>query len=73
MRKRETAPETADARDAVPQRFNSDFNRSNFLVPDTNVSNIRIVNNAPVPGGSYGRISGTYPARQIQFALKLIF
>jgi Carboxypeptidase regulatory-like domain/TonB dependent receptor-like, beta-barrel/TonB-dependent Receptor Plug Domain len=49
------------------------FNRSNFLVPDTNASNIRIVNNAPVPGGSYGRISGTYPARQIQFALKLIF
>ena len=49
------------------------FNRSNFLVPDTNASSIRIVNNVPVLGGSYGRISGTYPARQIQFALKLIF
>ncbi|HEV2666365.1 MAG TPA: hypothetical protein VG324_15710 [Blastocatellia bacterium] len=49
------------------------FNRSNFLVPDTNASNIRIVNGAPVLGGSYGRISGTFPARQIQFALKLIF
>jgi hypothetical protein len=50
------------------------FNRSNFLVPDTNASNIRrdAQGNA-IPGGSYGRISDTYPARQIQFALKLIF
>ena len=49
------------------------FNRSNFLVPDTNASNIRIVNGAPVLGGGYGGISGTFPARQIQFALKLLF
>jgi hypothetical protein len=49
------------------------FNRSNFQVPDTNASNIRIVNNAPVLGGSYGKITATYPARQIQFALKLLF
>jgi hypothetical protein len=50
------------------------FNRSNFLVPDTNASNIRRDGQGnAIPGGSYGRISGTYPARQIQFALKLIF
>jgi Carboxypeptidase regulatory-like domain/TonB dependent receptor-like, beta-barrel/TonB-dependent Receptor Plug Domain len=49
------------------------FNRSNFQVPDTNASNIRIVNGVPAPGGSYGRITTTFPARQIQFALKLLF
>jgi hypothetical protein len=49
------------------------FNRSNFHVPDTNASNIRIVNGVPAPGGSYGRITTTFPARQIQFALKLLF
>ncbi len=49
------------------------FNRSNFMVPNTSASNIRIVNGAPAPGGSYGRITGTFPARQIQFALKLLF
>jgi hypothetical protein len=49
------------------------FNRSNFLVPDTNASNIRIVGGVPTAGGSYGRITGTFPARQIQFALKLLF
>ncbi len=49
------------------------LNRSNFQVPDTNASNIRIVSGAPVAGGSYGRITATFPARQIQFALKLIF
>jgi len=50
------------------------FNRSNFLVPETNASNIRRDGQGnAIPGGSYGRISGTYPARQIQLALKLIF
>jgi hypothetical protein len=49
------------------------FNRSNFQVPDTNASNIRIVGGAPAPGGSYGTIRSTFPARQIQFALKLYF
>jgi len=49
------------------------FNRSNFQTPDTNASNIRIVNGAPAPGGNYGRITSTFPARQIQFALKLLF
>lgn len=49
------------------------FNRSNFQVPNTNASNIRIVNGAPAPGGGYGVITTTFPARQIQFALKLLF
>jgi hypothetical protein len=49
------------------------FNRSNFQVPDTNASNIRIVNGVPAAGGNYGRITTTFPARQIQFALKLLF
>ncbi len=49
------------------------FNRSNFTVPDTNANNIRIVNGAPAAGGSYGTIRNTFPARQIQFALKLLF
>ena len=38
------------------------FNQSNFYYPDTNVSN-----------GTYGQISAAFPARQIQFAAKLIF
>ncbi len=49
------------------------LNRSNFQVPDTNASNIRIVGGVPAAGGNYGRITATYPARQIQFALKLLF
>jgi hypothetical protein len=49
------------------------FNRTNFQTPDGSASNIRIVNGAPAPGGSYGTIRSTYQARQIQFALKLIF
>jgi|RhiMetdeSRZDD1v2_1073273.scaffolds.fasta_scaffold305163_2 hypothetical protein len=31
------------------------LNRSNFLAPDINASNIRTVNGAPVLGGGYGR------------------
>lgn len=38
------------------------FNQSNFYTPDTNVSN-----------GTYGMISAAFPARQVQFAAKLIF
>ena len=38
------------------------FNQSNFYYPDTNRSN-----------GTYGQISAAFPARQIQFAAKLIF
>jgi hypothetical protein len=38
------------------------FNQSNFYYPDTNVSN-----------GTYGQISSAFPARQLQFAAKLIF
>lgn len=49
------------------------FNRSNFQTPNTGASNIRIVNGLPTSGGSYGTITSTYPARQIQFALKLLF
>jgi hypothetical protein len=50
------------------------FNRTNFLAPDMNASNIRrdAAGNA-IPGGSYGRITSAFPARQIQFALKLYF
>jgi Carboxypeptidase regulatory-like domain/TonB dependent receptor-like, beta-barrel/TonB-dependent Receptor Plug Domain len=49
------------------------FNRSNFQAPDSNASNIRLQNGVPVPGGSFGTIRSAYPARQIQFALKLYF
>ncbi|MGE0884142.1 MAG: TonB-dependent receptor [Blastocatellales bacterium] len=50
------------------------FNRSNFQVPDTNANNIRRDSSGnPIAGGSYGTIRSTYPARQIQFALKLLF
>jgi hypothetical protein len=37
-------------------------NRTNLMAPDSNRSS-----------GSFGQISGTFPARQIQFALKYIF
>lgn len=50
------------------------FNRTNFLVPDTNANNIRRDSQGvPIAGGSYGTINGTFPAREIQFALKLLF
>lgn len=38
------------------------LNQSNFYYPDTNASN-----------STYGQISSAFPARQLQFALKLIF
>jgi hypothetical protein len=49
------------------------FNRTNFQAPDGNASNIRLVNGVPTTGGAYGTIRSTFPARQIQFALKLYF
>jgi hypothetical protein len=49
------------------------FNRTNFGAPDGNASNIRIVNGQPTTGGSYGTIRSTFPARQVQFAVKLYF
>ena len=48
------------------------FNRTNFTTPDSNASNIKF-DTAGVYTGSYGKITGTFAARQIQFALKLIF
>jgi hypothetical protein len=38
------------------------FNHSNFTAPDGNISNT-----------TFGRISSTYPQRQLQFALKVLF
>lgn len=50
------------------------FNKTNFQVPDTNANNIRRDSaGAPIAGGSYGTITSAYPAREIQFALKLLF
>ena len=50
------------------------FNRTNFLVPNTSANNIRRDSQGnAIPGGSYGTITGTFPAREIQFALKLLF
>ncbi len=54
----------------LTERFNLEFrseafnllNSTNFLVPDTNRSNL-----------TYGTVTGTRAARQAQFALKLIF
>ncbi|MBP6821333.1 MAG: carboxypeptidase regulatory-like domain-containing protein [Acidobacteria bacterium] len=48
------------------------FNRTNFVNPDANASNIRF-DSAGNYTGSYGKITSTFPARQIQFALKLAF
>ncbi len=48
------------------------FNRTNFLTPDSNATNVRF-DTAGNYTGNFGKITGTFPARQIQFALKLIF
>jgi len=50
------------------------LNKTNFQVPDSNASNIRrdAQGNA-IPGGTYGTIRSTFPARQVQLALKLYF
>ena len=43
------------------------FNKTNFGAPDGTITNTRTAT------GGYGTIRSTFPARQIQFALKLIF
>ncbi|MDQ3011091.1 MAG: hypothetical protein M3X11_10375, partial [Acidobacteriota bacterium] len=43
------------------------FNHTNFGAPDGNASNPRTAT------GGYGTIRTAFPARQIQFALKLLF
>jgi hypothetical protein len=48
------------------------FNHTNFTAPDSNASNIRFDANNNYTG-TYGKITSAFPARQIQFALKLIF
>jgi hypothetical protein len=50
------------------------LNKTNFQIPDSNASNIRrdAQGNA-IAGGTYGTIRSTYPARQVQLALKLYF
>jgi hypothetical protein len=48
------------------------FNHTNFTAPDSNASNIRFDANGNYTG-SFGKITSAFPARQIQFALKLIF
>jgi hypothetical protein len=50
------------------------FNRTNFTVPDSNANNIRRdASGNAILGGTFGTIRSTFPARQIQFALKLYF
>ncbi len=48
------------------------FNKTNFLAADSNASNIRFDQNGKYIG-SFGTIRSAFPARQIQFALKLSF
>lgn len=49
------------------------FNHTNFQVPDTNASNITRDTSGNAIGGSFGTIRSAFPAREIQFALKLYF
>jgi len=50
------------------------FNRTNFTSPDSNANNIRRdASGNAILGGTFGTIRNTFPARQIQFALKLYF
>ncbi len=51
------------------------FNHTNFGLPDTNVSNITRDASGNAIGGTFGtfRPGSTFPAREIQFALKLYF
>jgi len=48
------------------------FNHTNFTAPDSNASNIKLDANGNNTG-SFGKITSAFPARQIQFALKLIY
>ncbi|MBA3321485.1 MAG: TonB-dependent receptor, partial [Pyrinomonadaceae bacterium] len=51
------------------------FNHSNFGVPDTNASNITRDASGNAIGGTFGTFlrASAFPAREIQFALKLYF
>ncbi|MFN2453357.1 MAG: TonB-dependent receptor domain-containing protein [Pyrinomonadaceae bacterium] len=51
------------------------FNHTNFTLPDLNVSNITRDSSGSAIGGTFGtfRPGSTFPAREIQFALKLYF
>jgi len=61
-----SADKTFRIREAVKIQFRSEFfnlpNHTNFGIPNTNYG-----------ASSFGTIRATYPARQIQFALKAIF
>ncbi|MBO0863151.1 MAG: hypothetical protein J2P21_32600, partial [Chloracidobacterium sp.] len=48
------------------------FNHTNFTAPDSNASNIKLDANGNNTG-SFGKITSAFPARQIQFALRLIY
>ncbi len=49
------------------------FNHSNFAAPDTNASNITRDASGNAIGGTFGTLRTAFPAREIQFALKLYF
>lgn len=49
------------------------FNHSNFAAPDTNASNITRDASGNAIGGTFGALRTAFPAREIQFALKLYF
>ncbi|MDQ3255421.1 MAG: TonB-dependent receptor, partial [Acidobacteriota bacterium] len=49
------------------------FNHSNFGAPDTNASNITRDSSGNAIGGTFGTLRTAFPAREIQFALKLYF
>jgi len=53
--------------ETVRMQFRSEFfnlaNRTNFGIPDPRVSD----------GAAFGQIRSTYPPRQIQFGLKVLF
>ncbi len=49
------------------------FNHTNFFAPDTNVSNITRDASGNAIGGTFGTLRSAFPAREIQFALKLYF
>jgi len=61
-----SADKTFRIRELARLQFRSEFfnftNHTNFGIPGTDIST-----------GSFGQIRTTYPARQIQFALKLMF